>query len=172
MSAIVDFYRGEKPDYHGRMLRDIWTWDEDRLENSHNYIQVLFPNREQSRFAANAPLLDQATIDEFLRDERLRKNLATSFDVMLRFYGLEYDPASGVVRRRDNFADRARNWISLNDHNYLRITRILKCLIALGLPDHARAFFACLKQIDSERHDQIGRETFDFWKRAASTVNE
>jgi hypothetical protein len=31
MSPIVDFYRGDKPDYLGRSLRDIWQWDNVRL---------------------------------------------------------------------------------------------------------------------------------------------
>ena len=52
MSQIVEFYRGERPDYLGRWLRDLWGWDNDRLEMIHNYIQVLFPNEQPSLFNA------------------------------------------------------------------------------------------------------------------------
>jgi Opioid growth factor receptor (OGFr) conserved region len=166
MTAIADFYRGDRTDYLGRSLENIWRWDNHRLEQTHNYIQVLFPNREPSHFNLNAPLLDQATIDAFRQDEKLRSNLAASLDVMLRFYGLEYQPGTGRVVKRPNFAERGNNWLTPYNHNYLRITRILKCLVALGLPDRARAFFACLQELYSEHGDDIGLETFGFWKSA------
>ena len=37
MSAIVDFYRGDQPDYQGRKLSDIWQWSNDRLESVHDF---------------------------------------------------------------------------------------------------------------------------------------
>ena len=92
MSQIVEFYRGERPDYLGRWLRNLWGWDNDRLEMIHNYIQILFPNEEPSMFNAWAPVLDTPTIAAFRSDARLRRNLAVSHDLMLRFYGLQYDP--------------------------------------------------------------------------------
>jgi len=168
MSPIVDFYRGEKTDYLGRRLQDIWLWDNDRLEAVHNYIQVLFPNREQSQFNASAPLLDQATIDAFLRDEQLRANLATSLDVMLRFYGLEFQAESGEVVKRPDFHERARNWINPYNHNYLRITRILKCLVDLGLARRACALFDCLAGIYRESKDAIGPDAFGYWRDAVT----
>jgi hypothetical protein len=166
MSSIVDFYRGAKPDYLGRSLRDIWRWGHQRLELTHNYIQVLFPNQEPSHFNLNAPLLDQATIAAFRQEVQLRNNLATSLDVLLRFYGLEHQPQTGQVVKGPNFAERGRNWLTPYNHNYLRITRILKCLVALGLADRARAFLACLKELYSEYGDEIGPETLGFWEKA------
>jgi hypothetical protein len=166
MSAIVAFYRGTSPDHLGRRLEDIWRWDNDRLESVHNYIQVLFPSEEPSQFNARAPRLDRATIDAFRRDEGLRKNLATSFEVMLRFYGLEYDEAAGRVRRRPDFAPRAANWVGPYNHNYLRITRILKSLVALGLPGHARALLDCLEDIYATHGEAIGPETLGYWRSA------
>ncbi len=52
------------------------------------------------------------------------------------------------------------------DHNYLRITRILKCLMTFGLEDEARAFYECLRRIYREDSDQIGDETFQYWTNA------
>jgi hypothetical protein len=48
----------------------------------------------------------------------------------------------------------------------LRITRILKCLMTLGLRQPALAFYACLEQIYRERGYLIGGETFNYWTSA------
>ncbi len=168
MSAIVDFYRGTQPDFLGRKLADIWQWDHEQLEESHTYIQLLFPNRDPSPVNPGAPTLDPDTIAAFAGDEELRRNLARSHDLMLHFYGLEYDPASGAVRRGPDFATRSRNWLSYWNHNYLRITRILLCLMALGLPERARAFFRCLEDIYAEHGDEIGATTLDYWRKAVT----
>jgi hypothetical protein len=169
MSAVVDFYRGTTPDYLGRSLADIWAWDHDRLESIHNYIQVLFPNREPSMFNASAPMLDDATVAAFAQDEVLRANLARSFDVMLCFYGLAYDETTDTVSRRADFPERARNWINSHNHNYLRITRILHCLRELGLDGQALAFLRCLEMIYAEHQRAIGAETLAYWRGAAGS---
>jgi hypothetical protein len=38
-------------------------------------------------------------------------------------------------------------WITLGNHNHLRITRILKSLLTLGLQEEAVAFYDCLEDI-------------------------
>jgi hypothetical protein len=117
-------------------------------------------------FNARAPLLDAETVAAFRADEGLRANLALSLDVMLRFYGLEYDAAAGRVKRRDDFAERARDWLSPGDHNHLRITRILKCLTALGLEDRARAFLDALAEVRRDYPDRIDPHTWRYWTDA------
>jgi hypothetical protein len=169
MTPIVEFYLGNRPDYRGRWLHDIWRWDDTRLEMMHNYIQVLFPTREESLFNAWAPVLDDATVAAFRQDARLRNNLATSFERMLRFYGLASDPQSGKVVRADDFAQQARNWIDPYNHNYRRITRILTCLAELGLADRARAFLACLEDIYTRHGEDIGAESLAYWRNAVVT---
>jgi hypothetical protein len=168
MATIVDFYRGTGTDYEGRSLTDLWQWDNERLEMVHDFIQVLFPNWEPSGVNPYAPLLDDGTVAAFAQDETLRANLARSHDRMLRFYGLAYDAAGNTVRRRADFAERARNWLQRGNHNYLRITRILHCLKALGLEDRARAFLRCLEEIFAERGGDIGDKTLDYWRSAVA----
>jgi hypothetical protein len=165
MSRIVSFYRLEAPDSLGRWLRDIWEWDVERLESVHNYIQFLFPNWEPGVFAS-APLLDEQTVAAFHADATLRDNLARSHDVMLEFFGLKCVPETGDIVPAENFADRADNWLRPHNHNHLRITRILICLVALGLPERARAFFRCLTQLRQQYPKRISAESFAFWKAA------
>src|SRR6476620_8002646 len=110
MSAIVDFYRGDAPDYLGRRLDEILAWNDVRLELVHNYIQVLFPLRDESFFNISAPLLNEETIAAFRADERLRANLARAFERMLHFYGLRHDETGRVVRA-EHFGMAAMNWL-------------------------------------------------------------
>jgi Opioid growth factor receptor (OGFr) conserved region len=163
---LVAFYRGEAADYQGRMLDDIWSWDDRRLEERHDYIQVLFPMPEVSQFNTQAPLLDDATLTQFRADDAIQANLLQSFQVMLRFYGFRLDEQTGNVFEADNFAERAREWLFPGDHNHLRITRILKCLTLCGLKDQAAAFLKALLVLP--RQDQITNESRRFWRDAVS----
>ncbi|MGA9392022.1 MAG: opioid growth factor receptor-related protein, partial [Candidatus Sulfotelmatobacter sp.] len=85
----------------------------------------------------------------------------------LRFYGFEVGYTPDIrIARAPNFEERAREWVSPFNHNYLRITRILKSLSLLGLEEEARAFLGCLSDIYSDRHQLIPPETFQYWKAA------
>lgn len=172
---LVSFYAGTAPDDAGRYLRNIHIWPDARLEQTHDYIQWLFPLRERSGFSPSAPILDEAAIEAFHQRAELRRNLHTSFVRMLLFYGFTVREgcAEGCamrVVRASSFADRARVWLNWGNHNHLRITRILKSLKLLGLGEEADAFFAVLEEVYKEerasRNPRISPETFEFWKEA------
>ncbi|MEG4327197.1 hypothetical protein QUB37_26400 [Microcoleus sp. AT3-A2] len=38
-NKILAFYLGQQPDSQGRAIEDIWSWDYQKLESVHNYIQ-------------------------------------------------------------------------------------------------------------------------------------
>jgi Opioid growth factor receptor (OGFr) conserved region len=166
---IVPFYLGEGVDVAGRRLSEIWAWDFEKLECSHDYIQWLFPLKKASAFNAKAPLVDESVIAAFAENVLLRQNLLSSVVVMLAFYGWD-----GVVNELGELsiapsvhrAEREAEWICPCDHNYLRITRILKCLMIFGLRQPALAFYGCLQQIYRERNDLIGGKTFHYWTSA------
>jgi hypothetical protein len=166
---LVPFYLGDEPDLRGRKISDIWAWDFEDLECTHDYIQWLFPIVDRSAFNLNAPIVDAEVIQAFKSDRHLRQNLLKSFAVMLRFYGLQYQESDAkiiVVSRSADYLIRQREWVCLFDHNYLRITRMLKCLMAFGLEGEARSFYQCLQQIYRENRDSIDSETFEYWTNA------
>lgn len=171
-AVIVPFYLGECPDVEGRKIQEIWAWDFEELECVHNYVQWLFPLTEQSHFNPQAPVADQEVIRSFREDPRLRQHLSQSFSVMLNFYGLAIASDKRValtVEKSETYLQRKKEWVNMLDHNYLRITRILKCLMAFGLEEEAQAFYKCLSQIYREESDQIGGETFQYWTDAVSS---
>ncbi len=166
---LVAFYRGEAADYQGRTLHDIWGWDDRRLEDRHDFIQVLFPLPEPSGFNPSAPLLDDATREQFRTDDVIRENLLRSFRLMLRFYGLREDEKTGEVVEADNFAERAPEWLFPEDHNHLRITRILRCLTLCGLEKQAAAFLKRLLALPGQ--ERITEESRRYWRAAVGSAD-
>jgi hypothetical protein len=91
--------------------------------------------------------------------------------VLLRFYGftLRYETEgriTPIIEPSDRFDQRARRWLNSNNHNYLRIPRILRCLTLLGLSGEAKEFFAALQRVVVQHAGEIGSSTYDFWKNA------
>lgn len=165
-SPIIAFYRGEAPDDRGRTLAAIQGWDDGRLEAVHDYIQWLFPLPERSAFNPGAPLLGPADIEAFRGSAELRGRLLASFRRMLAFYGFALDETGDDFRvfPDPDFARQARHWLRPGNHNLLRLTRILRCLTLLGLPEHARALLACLEGVRAE--GAVGVVTLRYWRDA------
>lgn len=161
---FVDFYLGKAPDHLGRRLEDILRWSDDKLEARHDYIQVLFPLLEPSAHIPTAPVLDAAALAEFQKNPAIQKNLWRSFQLMLRFYGFEMHGDKLEITKAPNFPAKSANWLFVGDHNHLRITRILKCLSACGLQEHAAAFLNALLAVAEP--GRVSLETVGYWKRA------
>jgi hypothetical protein len=169
---LLGFYAGTRHDDRGRFLREIHRWPDHKLEQTHDYIQWLFPLAERSGFNPEAPILDTKTIREFRSRLELRRNVQSSFRRMLAFYGMESQEAGELrVTRSVSFAERSENWLTPSNHNHLRITRILKSLRLLGLEAEAAAFFECLANIyrleSAKATPRISEETFTYWQAAA-----
>ncbi|KAF3708533.1 Opioid growth factor receptor-like protein 1 [Channa argus] len=107
-----------------------WRGDYDKLEQNHNYIQWLFPLREQG-LNFYAPELTQEEIKEFQSTREARRRFLAAYCLMLDFYGIKLVDKSGNVARASNWQDRFQH-LNESQHNYLRITRILKSLGELG----------------------------------------
>jgi hypothetical protein len=169
MSEITDFYKGKIPDIHGRMLRDIQKWDYVNLEEVHSYIQWLFPLNEESNYNSLAPILTDEDLVEFQNSDDIRGNLLTSFNAILSFYGFILGKSDGIIiiNRAENFEERSLNWLTAYNHNFLRITRILKCLMLVGLDNYAFSFFETLKKLyDTDYKNTIGEVTYKYWENA------
>jgi hypothetical protein len=164
-SALVRFYRGAAPDGSGRTLARVWAWSDAELEAVHDYIQWLFPLPEASNFNDAAPLLTSADIAAFRASELLRDNLRISFGRMLDFYGFVLTAERAILRGPD-FAARAQNWLRPLNHNFLRLTRILRASALLGLGDEARALLLCLEELYQGHAEIIGARTMAFWRGA------
>jgi len=171
----VSFYLGKTPDHRGRHLAEIRQLDDDDLESVHDYIQWMFPLPEVG-MNPYAPLLDVATIREFRARPELQHEVRKSFLRMLIFYGLTENHDDGKIELAPAFEQKAHNWLRPFNHNYLRITRILRSLRLFGLEHEAGTFFQCLAKIyeheESLPDPRIPKRTFWFWESAMNEALE
>lgn len=147
---IIEFYEGSEPNSDGVYLSEILNWNYNQLEGNHNFIQWLFPNREPSRFNLDAPLLTDEVVDEFNRRPELKRAVRRSFDMMVKFYCLD---------------DQDPWWITKNNHNFLRLTRILNFLRELKMTEELNFLYTKLFNI-SKRSLMITDITNSFWFEA------
>jgi hypothetical protein len=171
MSRIVDFYRGNFKHPRGVTIDAIWKWSPQQLETEHTYIQWLFPLPEPSQAVPGSPILGREDIELFKADDDLQQRFWKSMGLMLGFYGfMPQNRGTGVHDNRitlsADFDRAARGWITFRNHNYLRISRILRSAMLLGFEAEARELFAQLQRIYVRHAETIGRETYEYWKRA------
>jgi hypothetical protein len=164
---LVSFYLGQSTDDSGRTIYEIHSWNYEQLERVHDYIQWLFPSNRRSQFNWSAPILDNQQITTFRNSDELKSTLLKSFKLMLSFYGFQCVDTDENIRisKSSEFAKRKIVWLNYGNHNYLRITRILKSLLILGLERYAQEFFYCLQELYYEEEKLIGEKTFNFWQQ-------
>ena len=185
MSQLLAFYRGQSRDSAGRTLDEILAWSDDDLEEVHDFIQWLFPLPEPSQYNPDAPLLVQEDIDAFHSNRRLQENLHRSFERILTFLGLTWQ--EGRVVEGPSFKSRCAEVWSFPNHNWLRITRILRSLRLLGLEAEAQRVpmvgidvpspplshwrrYVCLLEGCCERSDLISRLRSDPATRHCASI--
>ncbi|NXW65013.1 OGRL1 protein, partial [Eurystomus gularis] len=128
------FYKNKipfKPD--GVYIEEVlnkWKGDYEKLEHNHTYIQWLFPLREQGlNFYAKE--LTTYEIEEFKKTKEAIRRFLLAYKMMLEFFGIKLIDKTGNVARAANWQERFQH-LNESQHNYLRITRILKSLGELG----------------------------------------
>lgn len=146
--AITAFLEGDGPDARGRTLFDVLAMDNAALEQNHDFIQWLFPLREPSRAVPDAPVLTDAEVEAIKESGMAQYALAAATDRMDAFYRATHD------------------WLMPNDHNHLRITRIIRSLRLLVGDEQADAFKAAvLSRVEATRAPVSARSR-GYWMTA------
>ena len=130
----VGFYKGRRPCSVGFIDHLLaWKGRYDLLEQSHEYIQWLFPNYFASRFNPDAYPLSPEEARNFREDPEIAAKYLESYELFLDFLGLELkDLMSGEIRSAEGGGQRLYNALVLNTHNQLRICRVLASLAVTG----------------------------------------
>ncbi|GJE88832.1 opioid growth factor receptor conserved region-domain-containing protein [Phanerochaete sordida] len=134
-----------------------WAGDYRTLESNHNFIQWLFPIREQGVNFFAQPLQTHER-DAMKSDPDVVARVVKSYELMLDFYGMKLlSQETGLLARVTEpelqWLSRYRNLVRMS-HNNLRITRILKCLSEMGL-EHLNAGFLLHFLNEQSEHGQL-----------------
>ena len=144
--SLVNFLNETGPDQQGRYLRDIWDFDDKAIEQTHDFIQWIFPLTEKSMSVPGVPTLSAEDIEAIRTSEVARSNLEKSAQWYL-----------GFLQRNDH-------WIKAYDHNHLRITRAIKSLRLLVSQETAEAFLNSVFTIIGDRIENVRQDAIGFWK--------
>lgn len=167
---LVNFYRGDAANVDGVMFEDVLAYSDAQMENTHTVIQWLFPSPDASAYSTTAPLMDADTAGAFRVSPKIQENLLRAFDFMLAFYGLKRDGRE--VDQADNFRAKAANWLTPNNHNHLRLTRIMQCMNLCGMREYAVSLYYCLLDIAQTTNNRITEQTLLYWKTALTYSTE
>mgnify|MGYP005749850113 CR=1 FL=1 len=144
--SLIDFLNGTGLDHQGRYLRNIWDFDDKAIEQTHDFIQWIFPLTEKSMSVPGVPTLSAEDIEAIRTSEVARSNLEKSAQWYL-----------GFLKRNDH-------WIRSYDHNHLRITRAIKSLRLLVSQEPAEGFLNSVFTITGDRIEDVGQNAIEFWK--------
>jgi len=131
---------------------------------------MVVPACHKSAFNRTAPILTNEDIALFVSYNQLREKVLVALNKMLSFYGimLASDRQQGKMTLSATFSQQKLNWVTLENHNFLRLIRILTSLNKLGFPMHAKAIFDILEIIYLDNTTAIGTVIWNFWKQAAA----
>ncbi len=147
---IESFLTNSEPDFKNRFLHDIWNYSDEEIEHNHDFIQLLFPLNEESSAVSNGIYLDSIEAILSIKANKLaKKNIIKSSRWFL------------------SFLERNSHWKKRHDHNYLRITRIIKSLRLLVSDREANKFYKLfMSLLDESLKLKINSITLSYWENA------
>ena len=132
-TEILAFYKNGEI-VNGYSLDQILNMTNKQLEDAHDFIQSLFPLYRSG--VAKSFLLDTDSLELFKTDDTVRYNVFKAYKRMLDFYGYDI----GYSKRADGGKLNIKRNRELDDnmgltseHNYLRISRMLKFLMLINM---------------------------------------
>ncbi|KAF8229690.1 hypothetical protein L208DRAFT_1401682 [Tricholoma matsutake] len=134
-----------------------WFGRYKTLESKHGFIQWLFPIRDGQGMNYESQALQPHEITSMRSNTVILERIIKSYDMMLDFYGMRLVSAKmGLLDRSEDFSDRYKNLV-YSGHNYLRISRILKCLSEFGL-EHLNLGFLLHVLCEQSESNQLNKD--------------
>lgn len=165
IDELKKFYRNELINTESMYLRDMWCMSYRRMEKVHNYIQWMFPINEKSNYNKKAPVLTSSDIEVLKADDKIMNNFRKSIIYFLDFLGMNLN-TNDEINLNEDFLIKSQNWLTKDNHNYKRITRLLIFLRLFEFNDIAHELMCLLTRIYEENKDVIGEATYNYWLNA------
>ena len=146
--AVAAFLEGEGVDGRGRTVFDVLALNDVALEQTHDFIQWLFPLPEPSAAVPDAPVLTGAEA------------------AAIRDSGMAQCALAAATDRMEAFFRANPLWLRPDDHNHLRITRIIRSLRLLRGDAEADAFRAAILSIVETTRAPVSARSRGYWSTA------
>lgn len=168
-SNIYLFYKGIVCDDKGRSIKEILSkkGESKWLENTHDYIQWLFPLDVPSEHILHAPILSLEDNMSMRKDETCIHNMRGALDMMLDFYDMQPTSKDGKNYEIIYTGNKKPNWLRKGNHNLLRLTRIMKFLNLLGFVSDSYELCNCLFSLNRKYRHAITHVTLLYWSEAS-----
>ncbi len=141
-------------DVFGRTFSEIMNKDNFWWEGCHNHMCMVFPLPEPSGFSEEAPLLTPEDIILIKASPIAMGNILKAFVRYKQFLGLKEDYSV-----YDKSASRR---YMIANHNWLRFSRVIRCLRIFGYNEEAVGFYNFLVSVDIKSGVSI-----KYWESAA-----
>tara|TARA_Y100000022_G_scaffold78268_1_gene67478 strand:- start:169 stop:615 length:447 start_codon:yes stop_codon:yes gene_type:complete len=145
----LDFLSNGGTDFKGRTLESIWSFTDQQIESTHDFVQIIFPLDKPSQSTFHGNYLDSNELVNKIKDsstakENILKSSKWYFSFLKRNIWL---------------------WNRKYDHNQLRITRAIECLRLLVSEDEADDFHKNVLEI-IEDDNRVNETSLNFWQKA------
>ena len=150
----------------GEGIETIWKYNDHEMEDKHEFIQWLFPTNESSRRNEHGlPVLTHNEIETFKSCNTCKENLKKSLGMMLTYYGLTRTNYNTISRDIGRWDTRRNQWFKPNNHNFDRISRIIRSLGLLGLTNERDLLYACVTDLQ-QYYPSITGDSYKYWTAA------
>jgi hypothetical protein len=135
-------------DYKGRKLKDILKFSNNKIEETHDFIQLIFPLNEPSFFSSNKNYIKSSEqLKELKSNLQIKKNILNSADWFI------------------SFLSKNNHWITHYDHNHLRITRMIKSVRLIVGNAEANNIYNKIISIEGVLIN-VSKKSLKYWKEA------
>lgn len=142
---LREFLKNNETDIYHRYISEIWSFNDEQIETTHNFIQFLFPLTQPSKNSLNKIYINS---DDLLYELKSDKKVRESIIYSSNWYF--------------SFLERNQHWQTYYDHNHLRISRVIESLNVIVSKRQANRFYKQVLDICIE--ELINDETKLIWK--------
>ena len=142
---LREFLKNNETDIYHRYISEIWSFNDEQIETTHNFIQFLFPSTQPSKNSFNKIYINS---DDLLYELKSDKKVRESIMYSSNWYF--------------SFLERNQHWQTYYDHNHLRISRVIESLNVIVSNRQANRFYKQVLDICLE--ELINDETKLIWK--------
>lgn len=162
---VINFFLGMALDSKKRSINDILAFNDQQIENTHDFIQYIFPTIERSNYNPNAPLISKNLKQLFSENELVQENFCKTCQLFLHFCG--FMCAKSTELFAPNFGE---SFLSRPGHNLLRITRVLNSLNQIGKESCSHEIFLQIEKFNNTYPNEIPKETYRIWKNTQRNI--